>query len=210
MFFSRLLTRREMQTICAALAVGFVLCGLAARWGAGQLAVGDAVCADTLRLHIRADSDSLADQTAKLAVRDAILALMDAACTAKTQPEALRWAAQNRAALDLAARQVLAARGCRAEVQVRLVEMYFSASRYAGAALPAGRYTAVRIDLGTAGRTGKNWWCVLYPGLCRTACGGYALASENDLVCGGHIVRFAAVDAVRRLTASRADRVLLE
>ena len=29
---------------------------------------------------------------------------------------------------------------------------------------PAGIYEALRIDLGRA--RGKNWWCMLYPGLC--------------------------------------------
>ena len=34
---------------------------------------------------------------------------------------------------------------------------------------------------------GRNWWCVLYPGLCSFAQGGYALPAENDLVCGQYI-----------------------
>ena len=46
-----------------------------------------AVCADTLRLHIRAESDSIASQSAKLHVRDAVLAYLDTACPAESKPD---------------------------------------------------------------------------------------------------------------------------
>ena len=69
----------------------------------------------------------------------------------------------------------------------------------------------LKVDgkVGANARSGKNWWCVLYPGLCRSACGGYARPAENDLVCGGYVVRFWLVDRVQALTACRADRTLL-
>ena len=49
---------------------------------------------------------------------------------------------------------------------------------------------------------------MLYPGLCRAACGGYALPEENDLVCGDYILRLRFVDWWNRHTASRTTRVL--
>ena len=84
--------------------------------------------------------------------------------------------------------------------------MYFPARRYPTGQLPAGRYDAVRITIGSG--SGQNWWCVLYPGLCRAACGGYALPEENDLVCGDYILRLRFVDWWNRHTASRTTRVL--
>ena len=191
-FFARTLTRREMALGCAVLSLALLLSTLPAalRWGQAQLDTGALLCADTLRFHIRADSDSPADQTAKLAVRDAILAYADAHCTAQDKPAALRWAAENLPALELTARAVLARRGIFSTVTVQLVEMYFDTTRYSTGILPAGRYQALRIDLGGNARHGKNWWCVLYPGLCRSACGTYALPEENDLVCGSYVVRF--------------------
>ena len=87
--------------------------------------------------------------------------------------------------------------------------MYFAATRYQNAALPAGRYDAVRLTLGENDRSGKNWWCVLYPGLCRAACGSYALPQENDLICGEYIVRFRLVDWVQSVCSDRTDRTLL-
>ena len=49
---------------------------------------------------------------------------------------------------------------------------------------------------------------MLYPGLCRAACSGYALPEENDLVCGDYILRLRFVDWWNRHTASRTTRVL--
>ena len=209
--FSRTLTRRQMAVWCTALAAALLLSGLHAGlgWARAQQRIAAALCADTLRLHIRADSDSLADQTAKLAVRDAVLAYVDRHCTASTQADALRWAARNLTELEWAARSALARRGMVSTVTVRLVEMYFPTTRYAAAALPAGRYQALRLELGSNARHGRNWWCVLYPGLCRTACGGYARPEENDLVCGRYVLRFKCVEWWQQLTAGREERVIL-
>ena len=191
-----MLYRREMGALCASLLFCLLL-SLGAGWAQSQLTTADQLTADTLRLHIRADTDSVRDQSAKLAVRDAVLALTDARA----------WAAENLVRFELTARQTLAALGIRAPVKACLVNMYFPTRRYDGGALPAGRYDAVRLDIGTR-RAGRNWWCVLYPGLCRSACGGYDTPAENDLVCGEYIVRFRFVEWWDGLTAPREDVVL--
>ena len=203
----KMLSRRQMQHLCICLALGLLLCSLwqAAAWGRTQLHTGDAVCADTLRLHIRAASDAVADQSAKLRVRDAVLAVMQQ-CPAQSAPEARAWAAGRLLQFQLAAQRALAAQSIRAPVRVYLVNMYFPARRYPTGQLPAGRYDAVRIDIGSGG--GRNWWCVLYPGLCSFAQGGYALPAETDHVCGQYILRFRLVDWAHRLTA-RLQTVLL-
>ena len=206
---SRTLTRRQMALLCLGLLLSLALCGAlqAAAWARTQRDTGALVCADTLRLHIRAGSDSVADQSAKLHVRDAVLAYLDAACPAQSKPEALTWAAQHLFELQLTARHALAKLGIRTPVRVQLVNMYFPTRRYGSGALPAGRYDAVRIDLG-AGK-GRNWWCVLYPGLCRSACGSYAQPAENDLVCGEYILRLRLVEWVQQRTARRDTVVLV-
>ena len=141
--YSRILSRRQMTVWCIILSGALALCiglqGLLG-WGRTQLDTGAALAADTLRLHIRAASDTTADQTDKLAVRDAVLAYLDTACPAADQPAALRWAAAHLSELQRVARTVLARRGSFAPVRVYLVEMYFDTTRYSASALPAGRY----------------------------------------------------------------------
>lgn len=203
------LSRRQMALLCLGLLLALVFGGMwqAVSWSRTQLDTGALVCADTLRLHIRAESDSIADQSAKLHVRDAVLAYMDAACPAQTKADALRWASGHLFELQLTARHALAKLGVRAPVQVQLVNMYFAPRRYDSGTLPAGRYDTLRIDIGSG--AGRNWWCVLYPDLCRSACGGYALPEENDLVCGDYILRLKLVDWWHQRTASREDTVLV-
>ena len=53
-------------------ALGFVLTVLLTAFAAHRRQVADRVCADTVRLHILANSDTLEDQLVKLQVRDAI------------------------------------------------------------------------------------------------------------------------------------------
>ena len=206
-----LLSRRKMALLCACLLAGLVLCGTvqAVRWSRTQLDTGALLCADTLRLHIRADSDAVADQSAKLRVRDAILRVLDERCPAAEEAAARRWVVQQFPALQFAALRTLEELGMRVPVRIWLVNMYFDTTRYAAAALPAGRYDALRIDIGADARYGKNWWCVLYPGLCRDMCTGYALPQENDLVCGEYLLRFRLVEWWQRRTQSRADLPLV-
>ena len=200
-----MLSRREMGVLCASLLFCLLL-SLGAGWAQSQLITADQLAADTLRLHIRADTDAVRDQSAKLAVRDAVLALTDEACPADSRADARAWAAENLVRFELTARQTLASLGIRTPVKACLVNMYFPARRYPTGQLPAGRYDAVRIDIGSGG--GRNWWCVLYPGLCSFAQGGYALPAENDLVCGQYILRFRLVDWAHRLTARRQTVLL--
>ena len=207
---SRMLTRSQMALLCLGLFLTLALCGAwqAFAWGRTQLDTGALVCADTLRLHIRAESDSIASQSAKLHVRDAVLAYLDTACPAQSKPEAIAWAAQHLFELQLTARHALAQLNIRTPVRVQLVNMYFATRRYGSGTLPAGRYDALRIDLG-AGK-GRNWWCVVYPPLCtaaasdlsRTALGAGLTEDDLSLITGdgdGYVLRFRSLELWERL-----------
>ena len=73
--------------------------------------------------------------------------------------------------------------------------------------MPAGRYQALRIDIGQA--TGKNWWCVLFPPLCLPAAETLETTEvysdeEKQVLQSGYELRFAAVEWWQRLWDSEA------
>ena len=117
------------------------------------------VRADTVRLHILANSDTWDDQLLKLQVRDAVLAALPSAVT-----QAVRALQTALPALQAAADSALHRAHSPQTAALRLESHDFSARDYGSFALPGGEYTALRIELGTA--QGRNWFCVLYPSLC--------------------------------------------
>ena len=157
------------------------------------------VRADTIRLHVLANSDTIEDQLLKLEVRDAILQALPAAVTAAATPQqaaqALRTALPRlQRAANLALHQAHSAQ----RAAVRLETADFAARAYGSFALPGGAYTALRVELGDA--QGHNWFCVLYPALCVAgATAEYPTPQENALVFGRYEVRFALWDALQGL-----------
>lgn len=165
--------------------------------------IADSVRADTLRLHVQANSDSAPDQQLKLKVRDAVLQQAAALFTQQSsKQDAIEKAQQSLAAFEAAAKQVVAAEGSDQAVKVYLTNMYFNTTYYENFTLPAGRYDALRIELGE--HAGKNWFCVLYPGLCLPAAGApaaYPALAEQQLVqAEGYEIRFAALELWGKLT----------
>ena len=195
-------TRKILEWGCACgLLLTIVLTAAAARYQA----VCARVCGDTLRLHILANSDAPQDQLLKLQVRDAILEQVTAATQdAKNKQQAVQAMRAAMPELQQTARQTLRRAGSSQQVQCRLEEIPFAARRYSGFWLPAGTYTALRIELGSA--QGHNWFCVLYPALCvGSSEAKYADAEENALVFGGYQVRFALLDTARSVWQKITD-----
>ncbi len=116
---------------------------------------------DILRLHVIANSDSEPDQSAKLAVRDAILPLFE---TASSYEDARAYLLAHGRELQQTAEGVLQARGLDYGVQLSLGSELFPDRVYDTVAFPAGAYDALCVRLGRA--EGHNWWCVLFPPLC--------------------------------------------
>ena len=123
---------------------------------------------NTLRLHILANSDSPADQVLKLKIRDAVLSCsgeLFSGCD--TRQKMISAAQEQLPKIQQVAEQTALHNGYELPVTVSVTDMFFETRRYDHVILPAGTYTAVRIELGAA--AGKNWWCVLYPPLCVSA-----------------------------------------
>ena len=137
-FFARTLTRREMALGCAVLSLALLLSALPAalHWGQAQLDTGALLCADTLRFHIRADSDSPADQTVKLAVRDAVLREAGRVLNGAEDPK--QAVAAQLPALEAAANAELQRQGSEDLARVSFRRELFPTREYDTFSLPAG------------------------------------------------------------------------
>ena len=120
---------------------------------------------DVLRLHIIADSDSAADQSLKLSVRDRVIrecAGFYKDCGSKAS--AMEITAAHLREIERAAESEVRAHGFDHSVSAELDKAYFNTRYYDEFTMPAGWYDALRIRIGSGG--GSNWWCVVYPSLC--------------------------------------------
>lgn len=110
-----------------------------------------------VRLHVIANSDSRADQAAKLQMRDRVLAVLS---------PALEGCASREDAVDIIQEHIpdLEALG---DVAVTLGTERYPTRDYDTFSLPAGEYLSLRVVMG-AGQ-GRNWWCVVFPPLCTEA-----------------------------------------
>ena len=120
---------------------------------------------DVVRLHVLANSDSKEDQAIKLAVRDAVLENISGVTAGATDAEsAAALISDNIGAVRDVAVRTLSSLGSDAPVSVTLSEEYYPTRNYGDVSLPAGKYTSLRVMIGSA--EGQNWWCVLYPAIC--------------------------------------------
>ncbi len=193
----RLPVRRAAVEIGVALGLVLTVLLTAVLWHREQ--VSAAVCADTLRLHILANSDTVEDQLLKLKVRDAVLQEMpDILAEAENKADAVAAVRTAQRRLQKTAEDALRREGSGQTVAVRLEQAEFAARDYGSFRLPGGTYTALRIELGKA--EGHNWFCVLYPELCiGSSEAEYEDDAENALVFGGYEVRFALLDSAKKL-----------
>ncbi|MFT8888803.1 MAG: stage II sporulation protein R [Ethanoligenens sp.] len=130
------------------------------------------------RLHILANSDSKADQSLKLHVRDRILE--KSATLFQYADNKVQVISEARTALpqiEAIARDEIHREGYTYPVKARIVHMYFNTRVYGNVTLPAGDYDALRITIGAA--KGHNWWCVLFPPLCLPSAEGEEKLAEN-------------------------------
>jgi len=144
---------------------------------------------DILRLHIRANSNSRADQEVKLVVRDHVLQFLKVELEDTVGVEA---AMQTMRRLLPQIRQIstdtLLRQGFHFAATAHVDTIFFPTVRYQYYTLRRGYYRALIIELGAG--TGSNWWCVIYPPLC--------YVSIHDGGSGGVRYRSFIWDRIRR------------
>ena len=123
------------------------------------------IAAELIRFHVRANSDSEADQQLKLQVKNAVVNYMEQILEgSESVEESRKRIEENMDGILQEAMRTIHAEGYDYDIYGYMVKEYFPLKVYGDVALPPGDYTAFRIDIGEA--KGKNWWCVLYPPLC--------------------------------------------
>ena len=121
-----------------------------------------------IRLHVVANSDSIEDQNIKLQVRDAVLIEAETiTSSASSVSEAKRLLSENLELIESAAEERLTELNIDEALNVTLERELFDVRHYDTFSLPGGYYDALRVTIGEG--MGRNWWCVVYPGICTAA-----------------------------------------
>ena len=119
------------------------------------------ISTEVLRFHIRANSDTPADQQKKFQLKQTLLTwLTPILSTATSKQETIKTIQQTLPELTKEANRLAAPQ----PATVTLQKEWFPEKTYGTCTFPEGTYDALRIDIGEA--KGHNWWCVLYPSLC--------------------------------------------
>lgn len=173
-------------------------------WASALGGAQNALAEQVVRLHVVANSDSEADQSLKLKVRDAVLAEATPYLAGLDRQEALTALESQLPKLADKAARTVGEEGYDYPVTVSLREERFPTKRYEDFALPAGEYTALRVQIGDGG--GRNWWCVVFPPLCMGSVEETAELDDRDraLITGeieGYVVKFKAIEFWEELKA---------
>lgn len=159
-------------------AVFFLIVGLLPVHGESQ--IYDSV----VRLHVLANSDSEEDQALKLQVRDAVLEITEpllADCSDRDEAETVL-----RANLDLieaTARETVRNAGLEDTVTVEFDEESYPERTYDSFCFPSGTYLSLRVSIGEG--EGHNWWCCLFPPVCRAAASVPTRDAEQAFIAVG-------------------------
>ena len=166
-----------MRFIKISVITAFVICVMLGLCAEGMSRENDGIRKNALRLHVKANSDTKADQQLKLAVRDAILAQAGKAfSTATTKEQAKLICEESLEKIEAIAENEMRKRGYSYSAHAQISDKFFTTKDYGEFTFPAGVYTALTVELGSG--EGQNWWCVLFPPLCLTD--GVFSEEENE------------------------------
>lgn len=154
-----------------------------------------------LRLHILANSDNSYDQDIKLKMKNYVIENTTSLFTGKTAKENTEIARQNSDKIENLCNEFLLNQGVDYKATVTVLNEFFSTRVYDDFTLPAGNYDAIRIELGEG--NGHNWWCIVFPSVCLSACStsmdDYLTDDEMDLINSGYTPKFKIVEIYEKL-----------
>ena len=131
------------------------------------IATSEELSQKILRLHIIANSDSTFDQDTKLRLKNYFLVETSGLFNKKTLEENIETAIDNEEYLEEVCNCFLEDY-CDYKADVSICEEYFKTRVYDDFTLPSGVYNSIKITLGKG--EGHNWWCIVFPSVCLSAC----------------------------------------
>lgn len=157
-----------------------------------------AIYEDTVRLHIRAESDGEYDQAIKLEIRDRVLAEYGDALSVCTSGEgAMGELSDMTDEIEKSVELWLSELGADYGASVRVGTEWFDTREYEEFTLPKGYYDALIIELGSG--DGQNWWCVMYPPMCLDMATSDTLYTDEEtrlIASGKYNVKFKLLELV--------------
>lgn len=122
-----------------------------------------------LRMHVLANSNSINDQKLKIAVKNNILkSTRELFTDCDNLEESIEIAQSNTELIKASAQEVIKKYNKNYDVKVYVDNEFFDVREYKDFTLPSGNYNTVKVVIGEG--KGKNWWCVMYPAVCISAC----------------------------------------
>lgn len=144
-------------TVGIVVAILFSICSFAK--------TSEEIRSDVLRLHVIANSDTSVDQNLKLRLRDYILQegkdIFNGSVNVENAVEKIEPVLPE---LEKLAKAFVNQAGFDYDVKISLSNEYFTTRTYETVTLPAGKYLALRVVIGSG--EGHNWWCVMFPPMC--------------------------------------------
>ena len=139
--------------------------------GSPDLKLAGRLRKQVLRFHVIADSNQKTDQDLKLEVRSFLLdrisqGLAEESGSSRSKESTASYVRLHKNELEQDANEFIRNNGFSYEAEIEVGVSHFPTKTYGDMLFPAGDYDAVRVVLGKG--KGRNWWCVLYPGLCFT------------------------------------------
>ena len=120
-----------------------------------------------LRIHIRANSNSYADQSVKYKVKDAdVEELIPLVSEIESFEEAKKVIEANFGFIESVADRVLEENDFAYKTHAKIDNEYFPTRTYEDVTLEEGNYDALILELGSG--EGNNWWCIVFPAFCFT------------------------------------------
>ena len=127
--------------------------------------VKEASNVDYLRLHIRANSNSVEDQNVKYKVKNKVVDILAPLVVGvKSKSELQEVLIKNERYIEVEVDGFLKSNGFFYKCNMEINNEFFPTRTYGDVTLGADYYDALIINLGSG--VGDNWWCVIYPPLC--------------------------------------------